>query len=73
MPQGGGDERDRGYDVFPPGSRWRVPVRVPRLTLPRIWPDLHVCLVHSLELPDWPDDVLEVVWRVLTQGVVVAR
>jgi hypothetical protein len=34
---------------------------------------LHVCLAQSLELPDWPDDVLEVVWRLLSEGVVVAR
>jgi hypothetical protein len=34
---------------------------------------LHVCLAQSLELPDWPDDVLEVVWRLLSEGIVVAR
>ena len=34
---------------------------------------LHVCLRQSLELPEWPEDVLEVVWRLLTQGVQVAR
>jgi len=34
---------------------------------------LHICLTQSLELPEWPDEVLEVVWRLLTEGVVITR
>jgi hypothetical protein len=27
----------------------------------------------SLQFPDWPEDVLEVIWRLLSEGVIVAR
>ena len=33
---------------------------------------LHVCLRQGLALPEWPDELLEVVWRLLTAGEAVA-
>jgi hypothetical protein len=34
---------------------------------------LFVCIGRGLPLPDWPDDLLEVIWLVLTANVAVPR